>query len=265
MAKIAKLQESETRERDLWKAIIRYANGASNVQSSAQLKDFEALISVGFEWISKPGDFCGEDVTSICQDVKDGTALEILAERYWLDFRNMLGWLIAPDMWFYVSDEGKYAFQEFAAKAGEFLDHHAMNIRMSVIANTEFIPRSANPEDRTLIGVLPEQCVSVLSPVCKFVVDQIIRHDKGGEELRKVIPIGYCRKPGCDRFFMIERVGRGRFCSASCRAQKYQSGMTKEEKAARMRAYRSRLKEMANKPIRIAKKTGMKRTKGRVK
>jgi hypothetical protein len=264
MAKIAKLQKSETRERDLWKAIILYANGAIPVQSSPQVEDFKALISAGFDWISEPGDFYG-DATGICQDVKDGMALEVLAERYWFDFRNMLAWLIAPDRWFHVSDEEEYAYQEFAARAGEFLDHHAMNIRMSVFANTEFIPRSANPEDRRLIAVGPEECFSVLSPVCKFVLDQIIRHDKDGEELRKVVPIGHCHRPGCNRFFMIERAGRGRFCSASCRAQKYQSGITKEEKAARMRAYRERLKDMASKPIRIAKKTGMKRTKGRAK
>jgi transposase-like protein len=36
-------------------------------------------------------------------------------------------------------------------------------------------------------------------------------HDGHGEELRDVIPIGVCQRPGCEKLFVIERKGRGHF------------------------------------------------------
>ena len=72
---------------------------------------------------------------------------------------------------------------------------------------------------------------------------KIERHDIGGEALMEVIPIGLCERSGCGRFFLIERAGRGRFCSDKCRAGAYQDKLTKEQRAARMRKYRATLKE----------------------
>jgi hypothetical protein len=83
----------------------------------------------------------------------------------------------------------------------------------------------------------------VIAPVCKFILEQIERHDIGGEALSDVIPIGLCERSGCGRFFLIERAGRGRFCSDKCRAGAYQEKLTKEQRAARMRKYRATVKE----------------------
>jgi hypothetical protein len=107
--------------------------------------------------------------------------------------------------------------------------------------------------DEPLLIEWPEPCESVIAPVCKFILEQIERHDIGGEPLRDVIPIGLCKRSGCDRFFVSERTGRGRFCSDKCRAGAYQEKLTKEQRAARMRKYRATLKELRNKPIRFAK------------
>jgi hypothetical protein len=89
----------------------------------------------------------------------------------------------------------------------------------------------------------PDPCESVIAPVCKFILEQIERHDIGGEALSNVIPIGLCARSGCDRVFVIKRVGRGRFCSSKCRASSYQGKLTKEQRAARMRKYRATRKE----------------------
>jgi hypothetical protein len=100
--------------------------------------------------------------------------------------------------------------------------------------------------DDPLILEWPDSCESVIAPVCKFILEQIERHDIGDEALRDVIPIGLCKRSGCDRFFMIERAGRGRFCSAKCRAGAYQDKLTKEQRAGRMRKYRATRKEQEN-------------------
>jgi len=97
--------------------------------------------------------------------------------------------------------------------------------------------------DEPLLMEWPDGCESVVSPVCKFMLEQVERHDIGEERLKDVIPIVLCERSGCDRLFIIERAGRGRFCSSKCRAADYQSKRTKEEKAARMRKYRATRKE----------------------
>ena len=111
---------------------------------------------------------------------------------------------------------------------------------MDISANATFEGEDA---DEPLLMEWPEPCESVIAPVCKFIIEQIERHDIGVEALRDVIPIGLCGRSGCDRFFMIERTGRGRFCSSKCRAGAYQEKLTKEQKAVRMRKYRATLKE----------------------
>jgi hypothetical protein len=121
---------------------------------------------------------------------------------------------------------------------------------MSIDANASFKADADEP----LITEWPEPCESVVAPVCKFILDQIERHDIGGEELSDVIPIGLCERPECDRFFVIKRTGRRRFCSPTCRSGANQDKMTLEEKAARMRKYRAMIKELRRKPIRFPKR-----------
>jgi hypothetical protein len=245
MAKVAKVHDPLIQERDVWKAIIRYANTSPSDSAPSQEEDFMALINAGFDWLGGDGRDSGDDM-GIFRDLRDGTSLKVLADRYRSDLRNMLAWLVSPDMWLSASDDDEAAYQDFAWNAGEFLNLHATDIRMSVLANTEFDPLALDPDGRALVAIWPEECGSVIAPICKFVLDQIVRHDKCGEELRKAIPIGHCDRLDCGRFFIVERVGRGRFCSASCRAKAYQSGMTRGEKATRMAEYRAKMKEMAS-------------------
>ena len=262
--KIAKLHRIETRDREVWEAVIRYANASPSDSASTRAQDFETLIKAGFDWIS--GDLShGLDDIEMCDDAKDATPLETLADRYRSDFRFMLAWLVAPDMWFHVREQDEFSYQEFAQNAGDFLGHHATGIRMSVITNTEYLPTTAKDLDsRWLANTVLTQCVSVISPVCKFILDQIVRHNKG-EELRRVIPIGHCKRPGCERFFFVERVGRARFCSDLCRVKFNGSIKTKEENAERMRKHRARLKERDAANLKAAKVDAIKRTKGRAR
>jgi hypothetical protein len=257
MAKIAKSQKSESQEREIWEAIIRYANARPDDSASTRTRDFDSLIKAGFDVVDTIR-VDGLDDTEICDDVDQTdvrASLEALADVYRTDFRFMLAWLVAPYMWFLVNEEEEFSYQEFAQNAGDFLGHHALGIRMQVMTNTEYLPTTDKDLDNHwLVDTTPIQCVSVIAPVCKFILDQIVRHNKG-EELRKVIPIGHCKRPGCERFFFIERVGRGLFCSDLCRVKFNSSKMTKEQNAEKMRKYRATLKDMSSKPLVIEKRT----------
>jgi hypothetical protein len=61
-------------------------------------------------------------------------------------------------------------------------------------------------ESSTLLSEYwPERIGSVISPLCKFILEQIERHDIGKETLSEVIPVGTCKR--CGNFFVIGRGG----------------------------------------------------------
>jgi hypothetical protein len=180
-----------------------------------------------------------EDIEQ-CRDVKSGASLNVLAARYRPDIRQVLTWLSAPAL-----------HRKFAAYAAEFLGLHGSGIRMCINGNTSF--DGTDPQE-PLVSEWPDACESTLSPICKFILDQIERHDTGGKNLRDVIPIGMCERARCGRFFVIARVGRRRFCSSKCRVGANLDKMTLQEKASRMRKYRARIAELSRKPIRFAKR-----------
>jgi hypothetical protein len=127
---------------------------------------------------------------------------------------------------------------------------YGTGIKMSIDANMSFQADADEP----LVMEWPDACESVVSPVCKFILDQIERHDTLDEDLSDLFPIGLCERKGCDRFFFRQRAGRGRYCGDKCRAAAYQDKLTLEQKAARMRKHRARLEEMTRKPIRFPKR-----------
>src|ERR1700761_8631965 len=107
MPKIAKSRKPESRERNVWEAVIRYANANPDDDAETRTKDFASLIRVGFDCIVDDGreDRDLKDDVRLCEDSKDGTPLDLLADRYRSEFRNMLAWLAAPNKWFHVDTE----------------------------------------------------------------------------------------------------------------------------------------------------------------
>jgi hypothetical protein len=217
--------------RRIWGNLVCYANAQDDRGKAApqKVRDFKTILSKCMDWLGGVDDDIGE-----CRDIKGGTSLSDLEARYRADIRRVLTWLSAPDQ-----------HSESAARAARFLKLHGTGIKMAIDANMNFKADADEP----LLTEWPDACEFVVSPVCKFILDQIERHDVWGEALKDVAPIGSCERSGCDRFFMIERAGRGRFCSSKCRARDYQGKLTKEQRAARMRKYRATLKEQASKWI----------------
>jgi len=236
LAKLAKLPARKLWSGLIWGSIVCYVNATSDRGKAATQKPeaFRTMLSRCMGWIG------GDDVDiGECGDAKGGTSLNALEARYRADIKRVLNWLAAPEQ-----------HAELSARASAFLSTYAAGIRMYIYENSAYKADTDDP----LILEYPEWCESVMAPVCRFIIDQIERHDIGGEALRDVIPIGLCERPGCGCFFMIERAGRRRFCSSTCRAGAYQGKLTKEQRTARMRKYRAMIKELRNKPIRFPKR-----------
>src|SRR4051812_20632950 len=170
----------------------------------------------------------GDDDIRNCRDIKDGASFNELELRYRADITRVLAWLSAPDR-----------HRELAPRAVDFLRRHGTGIKMEIAANMNF---GANG-DEPLVTEWPDACESVVAPVCKFIFDQVERHDIGGEPLSALIRFGQCQRTGCDRFFMIQRAGRKQFCGPKCKARANQDKLSKEQKAALMRKHRANLKE----------------------
>ena len=231
MAKLAKLPTRKQWTRRIWESLVGYANAQEDRGKAAlqKVRDFQRMLSECMNWIGG-----GDEDVEACLEMNEGASLNDLETRHRADIRRVLAWLSAPDQHI-----------ELSARASRFLSVHAAGVRMDISANRDYKADADDP----LILEWPNSCESVVSPVCKFILDQIQRHDLGGEALKDVIPIGLCERSGCERFFMIKRAGRGRFCSPKCRAANHQSKLTKEERAARMRKYRATLKEQESKWI----------------
>lgn len=230
MAKLEKSRKSW--ERRIWDAVVAYVN-ADNPARHKQ--DFEKLVVICLDWIG-----ADESDMESCRDLK-GTSLDALAGKYRPEIARVLTWLSDP-----------VAHQDVAGHAGEFLRKLGGDITMHVDGNARF-----KHEEDPLVHAWPDHIGSVITPVCKFILDQIERHDVNGEPLRDVIPIGQCDWKNCTRFFVIERVGRARYCSGLCRANANQTALPKEVRAARMRKYRQGVRDRAAaKQSRSTKKKG---------
>jgi hypothetical protein len=249
---IAKLREAETARQELlslverqpgrvplrlWEAIVAYANADPPEETLKQKIAFLTMLTESVGWIGGVLDDLKQCDDAQGQDIVAVVESRVLEERYRPEIKRVLTYLAAPDR-----------YGNLAAQAAEFLRQHGTEIKMH-IGSSGF-----NPEDGLLISEYwPERIGSVVSPVCKFILDQIERHDEGREPLREVIPIGLCDRPGCGRFRIVKKQRKGNvFCSDLCRANFSQANKSKEEKAADMRDYRATVKE------RRAKKKGRK-------
>jgi hypothetical protein len=232
--KKTRAQQRNDSERQIWEALVGYGNDGSR---------FKELVGLGLDWIS--GDF---DEIEDCRDMRGGATLESLGIRYREGIRDILLWLSAPEK------------DQYAGRACQLL-HRANDIRMS------WLPADYKPQDRdaTLISEWPDEIGSVLAPICRFVKEQIDRHDLDGERLRDVIPIGMCDRVGCGKFRLIKLFRPGHFfCSNLCKASFHQANKTKEEKKQYMRKHRK--VQNRNKPEnvpRIGKRGRSKKTKGK--
>jgi hypothetical protein len=183
-----------------------------------------------------------------CKDLRSGISIEQLAEQYRGSLRDALRWIISPTT--FSDAELAAEAMALAAYGAKFLQEHARGL------HTQFNPSVIIDKKAKLsIRLLRRfsNVDSVIAGLCLFILDQIDRHDLGGEPLTEVFPFSLCGRPDCGRLFIVQRVGRARFCSNKCRSAAGKRKKTSEEKAAYMRGYRALKATRAAKTKNVAK------------
>ena len=263
MGRLAKVREQQVRKqrvRQLWEALVDYANA----DEAEQLQWLKKLISGCMNWTGlvggnpetfKPETFkfsprriltmvydpnleFDEQDFALCKDVREGASLGSLAARYKPPVSQVLSWLITQNA-------------ELADASLDFLKRHGTHIQWDFEANKKFDPADKHGS-RLLCFETATDYGSIMSPVCRFVLDEIDRYNKGEGNLSDIIPLGICEWKNCGKFMIVRKAGK-RFCCGNCRASNKQAQMTKKQLAERRLKHTQTLKEMQRKPIAISK------------
>ena len=236
MGRLAKLHQRRDWRNRSWESLVNYANSTSDVGSvHSQEKTFRKMLLECMNWLGGED----EDIEE-CNDMKNASSVSDLAAHHRPNIRQVLVWLSAPQQW-----------RDVARRAAKFLEQYGTGIRMSIHANSEFTKENDDP----LMFKWPEAGISVIGPVCKFILDQIALHDMSDATLSEAVPIGLCERSGCGRLFMVTRARRRRFCGDRCRSGAYQSGLPRAQRRETVRKYRANLRQMQrSKPIRFPKR-----------
>ncbi len=237
---MGKLGNKEEWQRSIWEKLVTYANAPESEVSAA----FTPLLNAGMDWIGGEGlDGHGNlNDLALCFDIDESRGagqLDELAVRYQPKVRELLMWLSDPSQYRALGNQCAYFLMVFGA-----------DIQMEWAHNAGYRP------GQPLLTEAPDAMHSVLSPVCRFLKDQIDRHDNGGESLKTALPIALCDRPGCGRFRIVKvsRDAAHVFCSNLCKATFHQAAKTKNAKAEYMREYRGTVDR--NKPKIKAKTKG---------
>lgn len=197
------LRPSDERERRVWANIVRYANA----DLLAEAKGYLCLLRALYELTPTPeltefkliefGD--GADFFSLSElggaRKSDLIALSI---HYQKPLKNLLLWLCQP--------------KSRAAIRLEVLRFLEVNVR----GEDWHIDYSEDPirdldEDKSpfLYFIKQVKFGSIVGPVCKFIFEY-------ADEPPKALPIRVCKRPGCDKLILPQRLGRKEYCSRKC-------------------------------------------------
>jgi hypothetical protein len=256
MTLLANRQQTGTEDVELiWRGIVDYANEDSTHS------DFKELIIQSFRYM---GIEDADKALRKCSDLQDGSSLKELEDGYRKQIRNILLWIIGPSNFGPTEVDPAVKAMSFATDASRFLTEEAANIHFKLHPGMQLDPESG--ELTVFLHRVLIEIPSVVAGVCHFILQQIDRHDLRGEPLTHVFRFGLCDRNGCGRLFMVRRVGRGRFCSDNCRSAVGKQKMTKAEKAAYMKQYRSAKvleTSRAERAARRAKRNGVTTTTGK--
>jgi hypothetical protein len=249
MQLIANLQEQRQEEvNHIWQLIVDYVNGDGTT------KQFEKLAAQCFARLGM------EDAPRMlrqCEDIKAGKSLTELAEHYRSPLRDVLRWINSPKTFSMMDAEEFVPASMLNRDAANFLMEHARSLRVTLEA--QLVLNKTREDATILLRRVFSELGSVVTGICRFILDQVDQHDLDGVPLAEVFPFGLCEREGCGRFFYVKRIGRGKFCSGNCRAAVAKAKKPLEEKAAYMKDYRALKAKQAK---RAGRKTA---TKGRGK
>ena len=218
----------------IWEALVRYANSGEPGELEQAFNESAELIPL---IPIAPRIVDVDEVREYAGSTKDEAikaALRYWAEQYHSVFRSALTWLCRPDK-----------HPELADNAAQFLWRHSEGMRWGLkYANHKF-DETGNEGDPIFLWPMLEHCRSIMSPICRFLIDRIWEFQEGRLALQEAIPLQICERDGCGNFTLAERQGRKRFCSDRCRALAYQG--SRDDWNAYMRKYRKLRKRQKGK------------------
>jgi hypothetical protein len=194
------------RERRVWVDIVRYANA----DLSTDTKAYGSFLRVLYELTPTPDltEFklaeCREAGDFFCLSELGGARksdLISLAVHYQKALKNLLLWLCRPK-----------SHPELRLDAIRFLEVNArgadwhIDYREDPIADSDDIKEGRCP---FLYFVKQVKFASIMSPICEFIFEF-------ADDPPKLLPIRVCKRPGCDKFLVPERIGRKEYCSPKC-------------------------------------------------
>ena len=249
--------EGERRVRAMWQGIVDYANADLRSDRHAA-RNLIQLVVYCFQRLGIGGP---HNVLKIVELGRGNLQRQMTIEEsfayfgahYQPDFRRLLSWLCAPNEHSQLR-VGAIEFlqdmiQGFEINIGQ-PDYVVMpgNKRLSV----EQASREIKSKDR-LLFILPtlRSCASVMSPIGRFLIDQIVMYQNGEITQSEALPIRLCDKAGCGRFKLPQKQRVKCFCSDRCRSAHYQRTRPAEERNKYMREWRETRKKLSSTQKRV--------------
>ncbi len=193
-------------ERRVWMGIIRYVN--ANLSTDA--KAYASLLRVLYELTPAPEltefkltEFGKDDDFFYLSELSGARKRDLisLAGHYQKIVKDLLLWLCRPK-----------SHLELRVGALRFLEVNAHGEDWHIDYNEDPVAGLGDfDEDKGpfLYFVKEVKFTSIMSPVCKFIFGFV-------DDPPKPLPIRICRRPGCDKLMLPERIGRKEYCSSKC-------------------------------------------------
>jgi hypothetical protein len=217
---------------EIWQRIIDYANiDVTTGRAAAREEDeFSVLISRCITWIEPTigSDFLKwPSLFSSAFKAADRKELSITgeADRHRKSIRQVLHWIANPADT--STEDSRCAFA--------FLRTNVESIRWSSTVTNDF---TSTQRSTAFWYRSPLDFATLVSPICQFIWLQMERYRSGSDDLKKIIPVGVCCRPGCGQFFMITRVGTGKYHNPSCRTMHWQSTHKEAARETRLKNQR---------------------------
>ncbi len=193
-------------ERRTWLGIIRYVNA----DLSSDAKAYANLLRVLYELTPAPEltefrltEFGKNDDFFYLSELSGARKRDLvsLAVHYHKILKDLLLWLCRPK-----------SRPELRLKALRFLEDNAHGEDWHIDYNENpLVGLGDFDEDKGpfLYFVKDVKFTSIINPVCKFIFQFV-------DDPPKPLPIRICKRPGCDKLILPERMGRKEYCSPKC-------------------------------------------------
>lgn len=218
-------------EQKIWTGIVEYSNADfGGAAASGHVSDFQGLYKGCIRWLDPTiGTFSDTMPSAFSEEMRNVLEGKLSAAEVFIghqqSLRQILKWLALADQ---SEDEKQEAFAIFLKTV--------QSIKWEFDLNPKF--DSKRPSAAFWIKT-PVQFPQIIAPVFEFLWRQVERYRASDGDLKEILPIGLCDRPGCGRFRTIKTHRKGHFfCSNLCKASFHQSNKSNKARAEYMREWR---------------------------